>query len=85
MEIVGYNLILSDRNRKGGGIACYIKSSISFNYHGNLSENFENILIEILLPKSKPITLGIISRPPDQSSFIGDFKIVLKELASQVN
>ena len=73
MEIDGYNLIRSDRNRKGGGIACYIESSISFNYHGNLSENFENILIEILLSKSKPITLGIIYRPPDQSSFIDDF------------
>ena len=27
VEIDGYNLILSDRNRKGGGIACYIKIS----------------------------------------------------------
>ena len=78
-------MILSDRNRNGGGIVCYIKICISFSYHGSLSENFENILIDILLPKSKPITLGIIYRPPGQSSFIDYFKIALKELASQGN
>ena len=85
VEIDSYNLIRSDRNRKGGGIACYIKNSISFNYHGSLSENFENILIEILLPKSKPITMSIIFRLPDQSSPIDDFNIALKVLASQGN
>ena len=83
VEIDGYNLIRSDRNWKGEGIACYIKTSISFNYHRSLSEKFENILIDILSPKSKPITLGIIYRPPDQSSVIDDFNIALKELASQ--
>ena len=85
MEIDGYNLIRSDRNTKDGGNACYIKTSISFNYYRSLSENFENILIDIFLPNSKPITLGIIYRSPDQSSFIDDFNIALKELASQGN
>ena len=32
VEIDGYNLIRSDKNRKRGGIACYKKSRISFNY-----------------------------------------------------
>ena len=85
VEIDGYNLIRSDRNRMRGGIACYIKTTISFNYHQSLSERFENILIDILLPKSKPITLGIIYRLPDQSSFIDDCNAALKELASQGN
>ena len=80
VEIDGYNLIWSYRNRKGGGIACSIKISISFNYHQSLSENFENILIDVLLPKSKPIMLGIIL-----SSFIDDFDIALKELGSEGN
>ena len=62
-EIDGYSLIWSDRNRNRGGISCYIRTSISFNYHRSSSENFENILIDILLPKSKPITLGIIYKP----------------------
>ena len=83
MDIDGDNLIPSDRNSKGGGIVHYIKNNISFNYHRSPSENFEKILIDILLPKPKPITLGIIYRPPDQSSFSDDFNITLKELASQ--
>ena len=85
VEIDGYNLTRSDRNRMRGGIACYIKTTISFNYHQSLSERFENILIDILLPKSKPVTLGIIYRLPDQSSFIDDCNAALKELASQGN
>ena len=85
VESNAYNLIRSDRNKKGGWTACYKKTSISFNYHESLSENFENILIDILLPKSKPTALDIISRPPDQSNFIDDFTIVLKALTSQVN
>ena len=28
VKIDGYNLIRSDRNRKGGGIACYIKNNV---------------------------------------------------------
>ena len=80
VEIDGDNLIQSDRNSKGGGIVHYIKNNISFNYHRNPSEN---ILIDILLTKPKPIMLGIIYRPPDQSSFPDDFNITLKELASQ--
>ena len=30
LENDGYNVIRPDRNRKGGGIDCYIKPSISF-------------------------------------------------------
>ena len=81
----GYNLIRSGRNRKRGGIGYYIKSSISFNHHGSLYENFENILINIMFLKYKPITLGIIYRLPYQLSFINDFNIALKELAPQTN
>ena len=39
----------------------------------------------MLVPKFKPVMLGIIYTPPGQSIFIGDFKIALKELASQGN
>ena len=31
LEIVGYELLRCDRNRHGGGIACYIRKYISFN------------------------------------------------------
>ena len=31
---------------------------------------FENIFLDILLPNSKPILIGIIYRPPYQSGFL---------------
>ena len=35
VEIDGYNLIRSDRNRNGGGIACYVKTSITSGFYPN--------------------------------------------------
>ena len=31
ISIAGYTLIPKDRNRHGGGVACYLKNSICFN------------------------------------------------------
>ena len=33
-------------------------------------EEIENIFSEILIPKNKPITVGIIYRPPNQNNFL---------------
>ena len=74
VEIVGYNLTRSNRNKMEGGIPCYIQTSIPFNYHGSPSENFEKILIDILLPKSKPIDPLFI---PLQASFIDPLTVKL--------
>ena len=35
INIDGYELIRSDRNRHGGGVACYIRNDVSFNVSGN--------------------------------------------------
>ena len=51
----GYNIVQSDRNRKGRGIACYIRKNICFNLKTCLSGNTENILIDLLFQKTKPI------------------------------
>ena len=70
IEIEGYSLERCDRNRKGGGVACYVRNDISFNVRENFSNEIENIFVDILLPKTKPILVGIVYRPPDQSGFI---------------
>ena len=62
LKIDVYNLLRSDRNKNGGGVACYIKNNIA-----------ENIALDILLPKSKPITVGIIYRPTNHVDFINHF------------
>ena len=60
-----YNIALSDRNKKGGGNACYIRINICFNLKTCLSNNIENIFIDLLFPKTKPISVGVIYKPPD--------------------
>ena len=60
INIDGYELVRSDQNRHGGGVACYIRSDISFNVRGDFSSEIENIFLDILLPKTKPILIGIL-------------------------
>ena len=85
IKIDGYNLLRSDRNRNGGGVACYIKNNIAYNRKPSLSENIENVTLDILLPKSKPITVGIIYRPPSQNDFVEHFHKALTKLPFQSN
>ena len=70
INIDGYELPRSDRNRHGGGVACCIWNDISFNVRGDSSSEIENIFLDIFLPKTKPILIGILYRPPDQSRFL---------------
>ena len=60
INIEGYKLIRSDRNRHGGGVACYVNNNVSFNIRSDFSTDIENIFIDILLPKTKPLLLGIL-------------------------
>ena len=71
LKIEGYDLIRSDRNRHGDGVACYIKKDRHYNVRENCPKNFENIFLDLLLPNSKPILIGILYKPPDQSVFFG--------------
>ena len=68
-EIEGYDLVRSDRSRRGG-VACFVKNSISYNRKPNFCINTESIFIEIFLPRSKPILIGILYRPPDKYDFV---------------
>ena len=70
VNIDGYEVIRSDRNRHGGGVACYVRNDISFNVRSDFSDEIENIVFDMLLPKTKPILVGILYRPPDLSKFL---------------
>ena len=82
INIDGYELVRSDRNRHGGGVACYIRSDISFNVRGDFSSEIENIFLDILLPKTKPILIGILYRPPDQSKFLDNLSTSISQTCS---
>ena len=66
--IEGYNIIKHDRNRKGRGVVCYVSNKICFNTKHCISNEIKNIF-ELIL-KTKPITIGIIYKPPDQLRFL---------------
>ena len=69
MNIEGYEVIRSNENRRGGGVPCYVRNDISFNVRSDFSDEIENIALDMLLPKTKQILVGILYRLPDQSNF----------------
>ena len=87
VSIPNYSLIRKDRNRKGGGVACYIRSDICFNSQSYLSDEIENISFDLLLPKTKPISIAIIYKPPTDnrcldylSKGLNDFNLMENDL-----
>ena len=70
ISIPNYSLIRKDRNRKGGGVACYIRGDICFNSQNYLSDEIENISFDLLLPKTKPISIAIVYKPPTDNHFL---------------
>ena len=70
IQIDDYKILRCDRNRHGGGVACYIRNDLSYNIISIFQSENESVFFEILLPNSKPITVGTIYRPPNQSNFL---------------
>lgn len=58
-----------DWNRHGEGIACYGTNDLSYNILSVFPREIENIFFEVL-PNSKPITVGKIHRPQNQTNFL---------------
>ena len=80
IKIDGYVSVRSDRTRQGGGVVCYIRQDISFNKIESLSENIEHIFLDLFLPKTKPILIGVLYRPPKQRSFLNNLSIALENI-----
>ena len=54
----GYSVLRLDRNRDGGIVCVYIRNGFAFNHRQDLHDDrIEKIWSDILLPKSKPITM----------------------------
>ena len=58
IQIDDYDLLRCDRNRHGGGVACYIRNDFSYNVKSYFPKEIENILFELSLPNTKPIVVG---------------------------
>ena len=78
VNISGYSILRSDRNRYGGGVACYVRADLCFNGR-NISLNaIENLFFDLRIPKFKPLSIGILYRPPNVNSFLETFANELK-------
>ena len=70
IPIDGYCAIRGDRNRKGGGVICYVNNKICYNTKNCISNETENIFLELLIPETRPVTVGIVYESPDKSRFL---------------
>ena len=70
IQIDNYQILRCNRNRKGRGVACYVRNDLSYIEKNFFPEEIENIFFEILLLKTKPITVRIIYRRPNQNNFL---------------
>ena len=80
VTIDGYSIVQNDRNRKGGGVTCYIRSNICYSRRTFLSGNLENIFIDLLFPKTKPTSIFILYKPPRQTQFLEQMVIDFESL-----
>ena len=68
LYIPGYEITRRDRNKNGGGVCFYIKTSINFVIRRDLNLNvLENLCLEIQKPCSKPFLVVTWYRPPCSS------------------
>ena len=66
ISLDNYKILRCDRSRHGGRVACYVRDDLIYNTLSFFLSEIENIFFEILLPNSKPITLGTIYPSPHQ-------------------
>ena len=70
IQIDDYQILRCDRNRKGGGVDCCARNDLSYIEKEFFPEEIENIFFEMLLLKTKLITVGISHRTPNQNNFL---------------
>ena len=85
VNINGYSIIRNDRNRNGGGVACYIRNDLCFNIKNIFSNSIEHVFFEIFIPKVKPIAIGIFYRPPNENDFLNLFSNDFQQIDSKTN
>ena len=85
IDIENYTIIRRDRNRNGGGVACYIRSDICFNELNIFSSEVENICFNILLKNLQTISIGVFYRPPNQNRFLEEISKDFNKLHTEKN
>ena len=77
--IENYEILCFDSYRHERGVACYIRSDISYQLNSFLPNEIENSTFNIM-PHRKPTTVGTIYRLPNWTNFLDIFKENLPKL-----
>ena len=81
ISIEGYNIVRRDRVTHAGGVIMYIRSDLAYNHRGDLqNDNLEDLWIELLLHKTKPIFVGTCYRAPHNNNFKDCLESTLSKL-----
>ena len=73
VNINGYSILRSYRNRNGRGVACYIRADLRFNSRTVFSNPIEHVFFYLLITKVKPILIDIFHRPLNVNTFLETF------------
>ena len=69
IKIDGYNTVRRDRVTHAGGVCIYIRDKIGYNVRKDLqNNNLEDLRIELLFPKTKPLFVGTCYTAPKNST-----------------
>jgi len=90
VDIPGFSFISNHRKtRSGGGVGIYINSHLEYNFLPKsttmIDEALESIFIEIIVPHSKNIVVGVVYRPPNQYTveFLESLNLIVSEATKQ--
>ena len=65
----------------GGGVALYVRDTITFNLRPDLAvDGLEAVWIELLFPRTKGILVCTMYRPPMDSSFLSKMESSLSKI-----
>ena len=82
-SIPGYKIVRKDRISTGGGVCIYIREDITFNPRPDLETSLEATWIDILMKHTKPVLVGCVYRPPNQTDFMQTFKETIQGLSPE--
>ena len=83
VNIDGYNIVRRDREGHAGGVCAYIREDLAYNTRSDLcNPDLEDLWFEILLPKSKPLYIGVCYRTNDNTKCFECLDNTLSKLRS---
>ena len=64
VQIDGYSILRKDRNRNGGGVCLYLRSTINYKIRDDFVNEFEVLTVDIMKPSSRTFNVTVFYRPP---------------------